>query len=280
MKQIFLTAVLFLALPFSVSSQTDNKKSEDFRITALLEKVEAKSKSNRTAYLSEYERIFKLTIESENKNKISSRVFEQYCLNDGKPFCRTIEIERDGKPRSASKIQKERETVSKTLDKNENYVEKDDLFGYGATMNSIWIEPTLYLKSCRIVSSDKKQIEGRTAVLVRVDDCKLDAVYSKWARNLSFMPKTKAEILIDEKDESVMKMDVYAKEEFASANEKNNPIITLENVRMPEGFWLFKKIWLETAKNKTIFPNLKDNWQFDFYGYKRYEVEVKEAKTN
>ena len=94
------------------------------------------------------------------------------------------------------------------------------------------------------------------------------------------MPKTEAEILINEQDESVMQMNIYAKKEFSSTNENNKPIVMMENTRMPEGFWLFKKIRLETIGNKLIFPNLKDNWQFDFYGYKRYEVEVKEAGTN
>jgi hypothetical protein len=146
-------------------------------------------------------------------------------------------------------------------------------------MNSIYVDPTPYLRSCRIVSSSEKIIEGRTAILLRIDDCKLDDVYSKWKNSLSFMPKTQAEILIDEKDESVMRMDVYAKEEFTSATKQNKPIITIENMRMPEGLWLFKMIRLETIGNKLMFPNLKDNWQFDFYGYKRYEITVEESKT-
>jgi len=278
MKQIIFTAILILALYFETFAQADKNQIDELRIKSLVQKVQNKSKRNRAAYLSEYERTFKLKIEREGNNKINSWVFEQYCLDDGKPYCKVIEIEKDGKSRSPSKIKKEREKVSKNLIKNEDYVEKNDFFGYGSSINSLWIEPTLYLKSCRIVSANEKLIEGRTAILLHVDDCKLDDAYSKWEKSLQFMPKTEAKILIDEQDKSVMRMDIYAKKEFASATAQNKLIITMKNTRMPEGFWLFKKIRLETIGNKSIFPNLKDNWQFDFYGYKRYQVEVKEAR--
>lgn len=274
--------VLFFCFcfPYIGLTQTNNSQLDDVFISELIQKVQAKSKLNRKAYLSEYERTFKLTIERESDNKINSKVYEQYCLNDGIPYCGTIEIEKNGKPRSPSKIQKERKKVADNLVKNENYVEEGTLFSYGATLNSLWIEPTLYLKSCRVVSSSKETIKERSAVLLRINDCRLDDAYSKWEPVLSFMNKTEAEIWIDVKDESVMLMNVYAKKEFSSIAGQNKPIIILENTRMPEGFWLFKKIRLETAVNKVIFPNLKDNWQFDFYGYKRYEVTVKEMKSN
>lgn len=274
----FFSLFICFCFPYIAVSQTNNSQIGDEYISFLIQKVQAKSKINRTAYLSEYERTFKLTIEQENKNKINSWVFEQYCLNDGKPYCIIIEIEKNGKSRSPSEIQKDRKKTAKSLAKNENYAEANNLFGYGTSMNSLWIDPTLYLKNCRVVSSGKKQVEKRTAILLRIDDCKLDDVYSKWEAVLNFMPKTEAEILIDEKDESVMQMTVYAKKEFSSATGQNKPIITMENTRMPEGLWLFKKIRLETIGNKEIFPNLKDNWQFDFHGYKRYEVTVEEMK--
>lgn len=280
MKRIIFITILISIYCFGTFAQSNENQIDELRVTNLIQKVQAKSKTNRTAFLSEYERTFNLTIEREANDKVNSWVFEQYCLNDGKPYCNTIEIEKDGKPRSPSKIQKERKKVAKNLIKNENYAEADDLFGYGTVINSLWLDPILYLKSCRIVSSAEKGIEGRTAILLRVDDCKLDDAYSKWGNNLNFMPKTEAGILIDEKDESVMRMDVYAKKEFSSATKQNLPIITIENTRMPEGLWLFKKIRLETIGNKLVFPNLKDNWQFDFYGYRRYEVTVEKDQIN
>lgn len=283
MKKIIFTIILILAFCFTAFAQTENGEVANSRVTSLVQKVILKSKVNLNAYLSEYEKNFKVTIENEKNNKTYSWDYEQYCLNN-KTYCRTIWIKENGKSRSLSKIKKERERAAKDLAKNEDYVEKGyedrkDLFGYGMNMNSIFAGPIPYLKSCRIVSSAEKTIEGRTAILLRVDDCKLDDVYSKWDKYLNFMPRTKAEILIDEKDEDVMRMDIYAKEEFASTPNQNKPIITIENMRMPEGLWLFEMIRLETIGNKLVFPNLKDNWQFDFYGYRRYEITVEESKT-
>lgn len=281
MKQTIFTAILIFAFCFAAFAQSDENQLDESRITKLVLKVQAKSRRNRAAYLSEYERTFKVTIESEAKNKTSSQTFEQYCLNDGKPYCGNIEIQRNGKSHSLSKIKKEREKVAKNLINNEDFVFKgDDLLGYGMSVSLAYIEPTLYLKVCRIVSSSEKQIQGRTAIVLRVDDCNLNEAYSKWKNSLNFMPKTKADILIDEEDESVIRMDVYAKEEFSPATAQNKPVITLENIRMPEGFWLFKKIRLETIGNKAIFPNLKDNWQFDYYGYRKYEITVKQTELN
>lgn len=274
---ISFSILLFCScLPHKAAAQINSAQIEDARIVALIQKVQAKSKRNRAAYLSEYNRTYKLTIEREDTNKINSWGFEQYCLNDGKTYCRTIEIEKDGKPRSPSKIQKEREKVSKNLAKNEDYVGKDDPFGYGTGINSLWIDPSLYLKNCRIVLVDEKQIAGRASILLRVNDCKLDNAYSKWMRmsSLQFMTKTEAEIVIDEKDESVMRMDVYAKKEFYSVSDRTRPIISMENTRMPEGFWLFKKIRLETIGNKLVFPDLKDNWQYEFFDYKHLDVDI------
>lgn len=268
---LLLFCICIHRVAFAQISKTQN---ENARIAALVQKVQEKSRRNRTAYLSEYERTYKLTIERENSNKINSWVFEQYCLNDGKPYCRIIETEKDGKARSSSKIQKEREKASKDLIRNEGFNEDNKLFGNGTGINSLWVEPTLYLKNCRIFSATEKLIEGRTTISLRVDDCKLLNDYSKWTSSLQFMTKTEAEILIDEKDESVMRMDVYAKREFPSTSGQGKPIIIMENTRMPEGYWLFKKIRLETIGNKLMFPELKDNWQFDFYGYRRVRVDV------
>lgn len=279
MQPIFFLFAMVFVFSLRAIGQIDEGRIATFRLVNLLEKVQSKSARHRASYLSEYDRTYRLTIEREGKSKVDSRVFEQYCLNDGKPFCSVVEVESNGKVRTSSQIRKDREKAAKNLTKNQDYVQKNDIFGYGATLNSLWIEPSLYLKSCQIISAVERMISERTAILLHLDNCKLSDVYSKWNIYLYYMPKTTAEVLIDEKDESIMRMDVFPRKEFFTATGLGKPIITVENTRMTEGLWLFKKIRMESIGNKLIFPDLKDNYQIDFYGYKRYEVEVME-KTN
>jgi hypothetical protein len=125
MRKLIFTTILILAFCLAIFSQANENQIDELRITNLIQKVQAKSKVNRTAYLSEYERDFKVTIESESKNKTYTWDYEQYCLND-EPYCRHILIKENGKSRSSSKIKKEREKAAKDLVKNEDYVAKED----------------------------------------------------------------------------------------------------------------------------------------------------------
>lgn len=289
---IFLSLLLFsLSLAENLLAQAYENQIKINQISEIIAKVKLKSLKTRLAHLSEYQYKYRLSKGLEDKNRKitnikSTNIYEHYCFVVGKSFCRAILVEENGVPVSQSKIQKTREKVSKEFTQHQSTTEKPDSFGYGITfgssgINSVWIEPAIYLRACSIFSSSEKVVEGRPTIFLKVGECNIDSEPIEWKKNILFMPKTGAEIWIDKEDEGVTQINIYAKREFSPDADQNKPIITMENVRMPEGYWFVKKIKLETT-NKTIFPNLKDNWEYEFFDYKRLRVDVdlKQIKPN
>ena len=271
-KTGFIFAILFWSFSVTGLSQTNTN------LNTLIQSVQAKSKKIRTAFLSGYQHITKLITESEKSHQKSESVYEQYCLNDGKSFCRVVLIEKNGVPLSKSKIDKSRQKAAKNLSKQNDFVGKDDPLGYGTLVKSVWIDPTLYLRDCQILSSEKQKIESRETIPVSLGKCQIDNEPAEWKKYFDFMPKTDAKIWIDVEDESVTRLNIYAGKEFSGLTVTDKPIATMDNIRMPEGYWLFGRIHLETT-NKLIFPNLQDNFDFEFTAYKPIKVEVNSNET-
>ncbi len=275
-KKIKKTGLIFATLfwGFLVTSVSQTNTN----LNTLIQGVQIKSKKSKTAFLSKYQHIFKFITESEKSHQKSEYVYEQYCLNDGKSFCRVVLIEKNGVPLSKSKIDKARQKAAKNLSKQNDFVGKDDPFGYGTLVGSVWIDPTLYLRDYQMLSSKEQKNELRKTILVNLGKCQIDNEPAEWKKYLDFMPKTEAKIWIDVQDESVTRLNIYADKEFSGLTVTDKPIATMDNIRMPEGYWLFGRIHLETT-NKLIFPNLQDNFDFEFSAYKPIKVEVNSNET-
>lgn len=271
--------IFFFCLTATVFTQTKDYQSNDFSIAALVKKVELKSKKTKVVAMNEYQSNFKRIVEFEGQNKKSIEVYEEYCLNNDKSLCRIVLIEKDGIPISASKIEKARKKVAKEFIKNNTADGKEDPFGYGISINSLWVDPLLYLRDCQISSFSETIVERRMTAFVRVNNCNINNEVAALRNQILYMSKTEAEIWIDKQDESIVQMRVYARKEFASASNPSNPIIITENVRMPDGHWLSSRTRLETIGNKGVFPNLKDNWEYDFFGYQHLIVNVDASKA-
>lgn len=248
--------------------------SNDDSFLSLTENIKEKSKKTRVLVQSEYQLKYKRTIESQEKAEKTTQVYEMYCLNTGKSFCRPVLIEKNGKAISISKIQKSRKNSSKDLaGQNENYSRKDDPLTYGIFINKVWIDPTIYLDNCQKILMSTVILEERPAYFIKLGNCKTNDLFGEWNQYISFMSKTKADIWIDENDLSVVKMNVYGQDEYSSDRAQNQPIVKMETVRMPNGYWFVKNIKIETT-NKAIFPAINDNCEYEFFDYKRVNIDV------
>lgn len=265
------TFIVSLCLSGVGFSQTGNDGIDSIKLTAIIQNVQMKSRKNTTVFFEDYEHNFKRTTESEGQNKANTETYEQYCLNN-KPFCAFVLIEKNGIQLSPSKIQKAREKASKELEKNELST-KNGYSESGILLDPILVDSNAYLKYCKISSSSVKTVADRATIILRMNDCNIDALPSEYKKNISYLPKTEAEIWVDVIDESVTRMNVYTSE-ISSGKNQNRAIITLENIRLPEGFWLFKTIRLEAIGNKAIFPDIKSNLQYDFFDFRKSTVTV------
>lgn len=268
--------IICLCLVGAGFSQIKQDEIDSIRLATIIQNAQAKSRKNTTVFFEDYEHSFKRTIEFEGQNKRSAETYEQYCLNNNKSFCASVLIERNGVQLPPLKVQKAREKAAKELEKNALST-KNSYSGSGILLDPILIDSNAYLKYCKVSSSSQKTIDDRVTVVLYMNNCNLPSVYKK---NISYLPKTEAEILIDELDESVVRMSVYANAEFSLGKNQNRPIITLENIRIPEGYWLFKAVRLEGIGNKTIFPEMRNNLQYDFFDFKKSSVTVTYTKAN
>ena len=85
-------------------------------------------------------------------------------------------------------------------------------------------------------------------------------------------------LYIDSKDKRVSKLQVYKKTDFEKSR-FNNPLIEVEFIRVPAGFWFWKRFKLNSIGNKSHFSYTKENSEAVFLEYKRHTVEAG-AKIN
>lgn len=102
-KVLLISVCLCLSSNSFAQAKPDNI---DDSFLPLIEKIKEKSKKTRVLIQSEYQLKYKRTIESQEKGETTTQVYEMYCLNNGKSFCRPVLIEKNGKAISSSKIQK------------------------------------------------------------------------------------------------------------------------------------------------------------------------------
>lgn len=248
-------------------------------VSKLLE--ETQIVAGKTAYQHYYEfsQNFKTTVEDKNGRK-STRVYESVCSYRG-VRCQIITVEKDGIALSEKEIRKNRQKAAEKLQKAENTVKietidnKEIKAGYGF-MILTWFSPNLYLKYCDAVTLEKIIFESRPTYKIKIENCKLPA-----GNNLAvqFMPKTEGFIWIDERDKAIVKMEVFAKKEFAASSASEKPVLMMTAARVPEGFWFWKTVRVEALKNRLIFPEYDGNWQIDFFNYKHFTVDVEKLEN-
>lgn len=268
--------IICLSFVGTVLAQNSDNVIDEHYLNVLIEKAQINSRKYTGAFFQDYGHSFKMTTEFEGKAKKLESVYEQYCLNN-KSFCRFVLIEKDGVPVSSSKIQKARRKAAKDLEKNDSS-EKNQPSGSGILLSPILIDPNAYLKYCKVFSSAEKQVEDRPTISLIFKECNLDNAPAGYKESVSYVSKTDAEISIDKQDATVKIMKVYAKQEFTSSKTQNLPIITMESIKLPTGDWLFKKVQLNATDNEIIFPKIKNNFQYEYFDFKRYTVEINKVE--
>lgn len=282
--QLSIAILLFVFIPV-VFSQIDLNNSTKHDTKILIDKVLEKSELNKAKLFSDYQYSFKSLVEDEKTKRKKSWLYELYCGVDGRSNCQQVLIGINDKVFSASKINKAREKASKNLiSSNENSIRKEKFsyglpFGYAAEGQNFWLDSKFYLKNCELLKTDSEKYENTKITIVRVGNCNVES--EEWKKSVAFMSKTEAVIWIDEFDLSVTKMKIYPKKEFVQINEDNKPIAEVNLIRMLDGVWLYKTARLDT-RNKLVFPLAKNIFEYEFFEYKRLNVEVesKETKQN
>lgn len=219
--------------------------------------------------------------------KSFTRIFELICSDK---HCQLIQTEENGKRFSEKKINKNRGKAAKNFINDESNSKEEigkviKQYGYNFTIatastpkiNSVF-SPYLYLKICKAEFLEKQTVENRPTIKVHSYDCNLDNETEK--ESFLFMPKTEAIIWIDEADKTVIKTEIYGKQETEIAVNFDKPLVIIETAKIAQGSWFWKKITINANDNEWFFPKDYGNWRIDFFNYKKFNVDINKAEVD
>jgi hypothetical protein len=275
MKNIFILLTIFLINNYLVSAQTND-------LAQLLDKTQEVSR--KTAYQAWVEYTSSFTqIKEDKTGKKHIYVYETLC---SRKTCASVLVAENGVAFSDKQINKNREKAGKSLDKAEKqsdvifFKDKENPLGYGILVKD-WFNPSLYLKICKTEFLEKTSFENRPTIKISVTDCKLENLPASLnSKNFQFMGKTNGIVWIDVQDKAIVKMELYAQKEFPNLSNSGKPLVVMEAAKIPDGYWFWKNIRLQALENSAIFPDYKNNWEYEFYNYRLSDVEVKKVEIN
>ena len=261
-------------------------------LSKLINETQIVAEKTTSQALFEFVYDFKVTVEKKGE-KISTETYEAVCAEKR---CEYILVGKDGKTFSENEIANKRKKAAARLDKSEKSTKTDFFlarkfvppydFLLLEKINrvNVYFNPNFYLKTCKINLIENSLLENRQTIKVSATKCK-DASENNKKRKF-IPPKTEALIWIDKKDKAVVKLEIYGENEIQKANGIVKPTVILEAAIVPEGFWFWKNITVNTD-NKNFFKKKSGNRAkmfgnrrtIEFYNYKKFNVAIK-AEVN
>jgi len=186
-------------------------------------------------------------------------------------------------------IMNARKELAKELEKAENEADKqavqdktNDDGGYWAIAFStdgrrVKVDVLQLLKNVQLSNLQRKQIDGKSLVTIDFTP-KAEAVLEK---NLSYLSKIEGQILIDETDKRIIRVEGFAPDEFAKQKDKTDAerqkemVFLFLQTKVSEGFWFPQTVRVNFAKHPEIFETIEV--QFNFTNYKKANVDVQDA---
>lgn len=274
MRNLFILLMLILINNYPATAQTVD-------LAQLLDKTQEVSR--KTAYQAWVEYTSSFTqIKVDKNGKKQTFVYETLC---SRKTCASVLVGENGVSFSDEQINKNREKAAKSLDKAEKqtdafFKEKENPLGYGVLVKD-WFNPSLYLKICKTEFSEKTSIENRPTIKISVTNCKLENLPSSLnSKNFQFMSKTEGFVWIDEQDKAIVKMELYAQKDLPNSSNSGEPLVEMKAAKIPDGYWFWKNFKIRPLENAAIFPDYKNNWEYEFYDYRLSSVEVKKVDIN
>lgn len=282
---ISTTVIFILITHISLSAQT-------FDLAKFIEETQVAAEKTTSQALFEFSYNFKRTGKKKG-SKISSETYESVC---SEKHCEYILVEKDNKSLSAETIERNRQKAAAKLENFEKPSKTDSFFTRKfvppydfllfekINVVKIYFNPNFYLKNCKINFIEKSSLDNRETIKISATSCKDDGGNGK---KPSFtLPKSEALIWIDEKDKAVVKLEIYAENETNSVDSAIKPTATLETLFVPEGFWFWKTITINT-ENKTFFKRKSGkrkeesgSRKFEFYNYRKFDVDINKAEVD
>lgn len=186
-------------------------------------------------------------------------------------------------------IMNARKDLAKELEKDENEADNqavqdkpNDEGGYWSIVFSsnrqgLKVDVLQLLKNMQLLNLQRKQIDGKSFITIDFTP-KTAAVLEN---GLSYLSKIEGQILIDETDKRIIRIEGFAPGEFAKQKDKADAerhkemVFLFLQTKVFEGFWFPQTVWFNFANHPEVFETIEV--QFNFSDYKKASVDVKDA---
>ncbi len=277
-----LIGIIFLALVSQSSSLFAQDITNNAEMTEFIAEGILKNNQGYLQIVSNYSYKSRLKWNDKNgkeRSKVTEMYFPQRTNNKGRTTAINIKIEENGKPLSEQEIQKQRERVSKQLEKNANTSTEKTTSLEDHQKNGIpleWVVKDVsigfitFLQACKFYASSKEIIDGREAISIDFDKCDV----SKQPSENAYLAKLQGTIWFDVLDKNPVKLSAW------QANSKSkSSIIIIRQQRITESIWFPEFVQVRGIGNEIVFPKLKIDWRMEFFDFKLALTEVKDVKV-
>jgi hypothetical protein len=298
-----VSAAIFVAFSCPAFSQ-----NSEIDITALLGEARHKSDENWRKmivaypdYTFKWRKIWR-EADKEGKVKEKSELAELFYPSKCRvKKCRSvnIELEKDGKPVSAEKIERERIKTGEKLERQENEKEAQTLplkrdyplnwmrFAYyihrpfeSEPKIIIKIDGQEILEKCEFYSPERERVNGREAISLKFRP-RSDAAFdeeSKYARAVE------GKIWIDAEDKVFFRLLMWQKETKFEKETSDylfeNAALAYDLTRTKEGIWFHRLGRIDGLKNPFLAPQMKGDFSIENFDHHYFQTEIKTVEVN
>lgn len=288
--------IFALSIIFVLFSGVVQVKSQESEIEKLVKEV---ANDSQKGAIFNYSYLMKVSFE---RHKFGGRKFtrlyeailpSRFSLN--RMYSHLFVLLKDSeKMISDEQIMLARKNIAKELEKAESEEEKKPTeteklpedggywtMGVSANSQRIEVDVVKLLKKARLSNLQRKQIEGRSVVLIEFAPNPASA----FEKPLSYLSKIEGQIWIDEIAKRIIKIEGFATGEFAKLKEKTDGerqkeiVFLFSQTKVAEGFWFPQNVRLNFAKHPEIFANIEVEFIFSNYNKGTVEIQYTEDAT-
>jgi hypothetical protein len=198
-------------------------------------------------------------------------------------------ISEDGAPIPPNRLKKERLQAAKEMEtaERENALqvggaptagaEKYVTAGVGLSQvgDGVWIGVSQFLRQCRFGEPRYDRLAGRDMIALNIHSC---------AGNVGdlreqYLARMAGVVWIDAGDKVVARLDAWSASETERETHsapRNVETIVYEQMRLPNGLWVPKRIRLNSIGKAALFNGTDKDMTFEFSHYQRFSTEVKD----
>ncbi len=201
-------------------------------------------------------------------------------------------ISEDGAPVSPKRLKKERQQAAKEIEKAEREsafqssgapaagAEKYVAAGIGVTQagGGVWIGVSQFLRQCRFGAPRYDRLAERDMIALDIQSCAGNAN----APREQYLAEMAGVVWIDAADKVVARLEAWPRRAATEQNLHSAPpdaeTIVYEQMRLPNGLWVPKRIRLNAIGKAALFNGTNKDMTFEFSQYQRFNIEVEELQ--